>query len=391
MSHKAINSDRPSPESKPRPSGFTALDLSPLVLQAIADLGFTEPTDVQRQVIPLMLEGLDVVGQSQTGTGKTAAFGSPICSCIDPDEPSVQALILVPTRELCIQVATDLQKLGRHRGLKVAPIYGGQAIRGQIEQLEAGYQIVVGTPGRVIDHLQRRTLTLDHVTFVVLDECDEMLDIGFADDIDHILKWAPRQRQTSLFSATLPPFVLELIDRYLVRPQFVNIRPGQATVPEIDQVFCEVLEEDKLRAMRRLLKQQSLDGRMLIFRRTQRGVEWLVRRLRNEGHAVEGLHGGMSQDQRERVMGAFRAGRLPVLVATNVAARGLDIRLVSHVLNYDMPQDPEEYIHRIGRTGRAGDRGTAITFVGEWDIEMFDLIRKRVGHQMQPLDLGLYN
>jgi ATP-dependent RNA helicase DeaD len=370
--------------------GFDELDIVPSVLRAIHDLGYTEPTPIQELVIPLMIEGCDVVGQSQTGTGKTAAFGIPIVSSIDPDVAAVQALILVPTRELCLQVAVELKKLGRYRRIDVAPIYGGQPIRGQMDQLESGAQVVVGTPGRVLDHLGRGTLDLSHVHIVVLDECDEMLDMGFIEDIDHILSHAPRGRQSALFSATLPPFLLELVHKYLNDPEFLRIQPQMATVDLIDQVYCEVLEDDKLRAMRRLLRQQEKDTQLLVFRRTQRGVDWLVRRLQENGFSVEGIHGAMTQPVRERTMRDFRAGKLSVLVATNVAARGLDISGVSHVLNYDLPQNAEEYVHRIGRTGRAGRRGTAITFVGEWDNAEFETIRQRVGKNLHELDLELY-
>jgi ATP-dependent RNA helicase DeaD len=382
---------RPRLDPNAPPLTFDDLDLAPGVLRAIKAMGYTEPTDIQRQVVPLMLDGRDVVGQSQTGTGKTAAFGAPIASMLDPDEPTVQAIVLVPTRELCLQVAGEMTKLGAPRRLKVAAVYGGKAIRIQAEQLEDGAQIVVGTPGRVIDMIGRRHLRLQHVAVAVLDECDEMLDIGFAEDIDRILSYTPTPRQTSLFSATLPPFVLELIDRYLVQPQSVQIHPGQATVPEIEQVYCEVLEQDKIRAIRRLLHEEPHKSRLLVFRRTQRGVDWLVRRLQNYGIGAEGIHGALTQDQRERVMRSFRNGEIRLLVATNVAARGLDIQDISHVVNYDIPMTPDEYVHRIGRTGRAGKLGKAVTFVGEWDMEAFDLIRKRVGSGMQPLDLGLWN
>ena len=375
----------PSPEL----DGFADMDLAPSVLDAIYQLGYRVPTDVQSQVIPLMIEGRDVVGQSQTGTGKTAAFGAPIASMVDPDVRQVQAIILVPTRELCIQVADALDVLARPRGLRVLPVYGGKSLALQADALAAGVQIVVGTPGRVLDHIGRGTLRLDLVSVAVLDECDEMLDIGFAEDIDRILSYTPTPRQTALFSATLPAFVLELVDRYLVQPEFVSVRPDMATVAEIQQEYCELLEQDKVRAIRRVLRRETDDSRLLVFRRTQRGVDWLVRRLEGIGVTAEGIHGALTQDRRERVLQAFRRGEIRVLVATNVAARGLDIKDVSHVVNYDIPQSPEEYVHRIGRTGRAGNRGKAITFVGEWDFDMLDAIRARVGTSLQSLDLGL--
>ena len=377
-------------ETETRTDSFEDFDLAPSVLRAIQEMGYTQPTPIQRFIIPLMIDGRDVVGQSQTGTGKTAAFGIPIASSLDPDLRDVQAIVLVPTRELCLQVAGELTKLGRHRGIRVAAVYGGQPIRGQIEQLGRGVQCVVGTPGRVLDHLSRGTLDLSALHIAVLDECDEMLDMGFIDDIDTILRHAPKGRQGALFSATLPPFVLELIHRYLVDPEFVRVMPEKLTVDEIEQMYCEVLEDDKPRALRRLIRMQPDLSKLLVFRRTQRGVDWLVRRLRDQGVKAEGIHGSMSQSQRERTMADFRAGKLQVLVATNVAARGLDISHVSHVLNYDVPQNPEEYVHRIGRTGRAGNRGTAVTFVAEWDSELFEPIRRRFDGHLRELDLKLY-
>ena len=378
-----------APPSEVEADGFHEMDLAPGVLRAIEHMGFSVPTDVQVGVIPLMLEGRDVVGQSQTGTGKTVAFGAPIASILDPEEGVVQAIVLVPTRELCLQVAGELEKLSRPRGLGVVAIYGGRAFGPQVDALESGAQIVVGTPGRVLDHIRRGTLRLESVAVAVLDECDEMLDIGFAEDIDRILSYTPTPRQSALFSATLPPFVLELIDRYLVQPEFVQVRPDQATVAEIEQSYVEVLEDDKVRALRRLMSISDRDSRYLVFRRTQRGVDWLVRRLEFQGVRAEGIHGALTQDRREHVMRGFRDGRTRVLVATNVAARGLDIEGISHVVNYDIPMTSDEYVHRIGRTGRAGRFGKAVTFVAEWDMEVFDEIKKRIGDQLQPLDLHI--
>jgi len=374
-----------------RSERFTSFDLVPRALSAVERAGYVTPTAIQRLVVPLLLAGFDVVGQSQTGTGKTAAFALPIISAIDVDAPMVQAIVLVPTRELCLQVTGEFRKLGADRGVRALAVYGGTALVPQADALRRGVHVVVGTPGRVLDQIRRGPLDLRSASWVVLDECDEMLDMGFIEDIDAIVRSTPDRRQTALFSATLPPFVLEVAHQYLHDPEFVNVDPGQATAVEIDQCFCEVLEDDKVRALRCLTRMQGSDGHMLVFRRTQRGVDWLVRRLAAvAGLRIEGLHGAMGQGQRESTMRAFRDGEINVLIATNVAARGLDISRVTHVLNYDLPQTAEEYVHRVGRTGRAGRKGTAVTFVGEWDGEVFEEIRRRVGRGLRQIDLALY-
>lgn len=357
---------------------FESLALSPAVLRALSEMGYVEPTPIQAEIIPLMLGGRDVVGQAQTGTGKTAAFGIPIAERLDPALRVVQAIVLVPTRELCLQVSKELQRIARYRDLAVVAIYGGAALGPQAEALERGAQIVVGTPGRVMDHMRRGVLLLDTVRIAVLDEADEMLDVGFADDMQEILRWTPRARQTALFSATVPPFVDRLIRRYLREPAWVRIAPEMPTVEAINQLYYLVAEAEKMGALATLLDEWGPQARVLVFRRTQVGVDRLADALRRAGYRVRALHGGMSQADRLRTLQSFRDGSLPILVATNVAARGLDIVDITHVVNYDMPQTVEEYIHRIGRTGRAGREGTAVLLVGEWDFPMLDAIMEQM-------------
>ena len=357
-----LQAETPVTDGAPEAFCFGDLYLDESVSRAIVELGYTEPTPIQSAVIPLLLQGRDVVGQAQTGTGKTAAFGIPIALQVDPGSTRTQALVLVPTRELAMQVGRDLEALGRHSGFTVAVLYGGTPIARQLRLLEQGAQVIVGTPGRVMDHMQRRTLDLSQINFAVLDEADEMLDIGFAEDMEWILRHTPRARQTALFSATIPTFIRRLIYRYLREPEHIHVNPAELTVDEIEQVYYEVSERDKFQGLCGLLEHHDPSDRYLIFRRMQRGVDDLALALDSAGYPVRGLHGGLRQEERTRIMAAFRAGDLPILVATNVAARGLDISGISHVVNYDMPDNAEEYVHRIGRTGRAGRKGVAITF-----------------------------
>ena len=361
-------------------------------------MDYTEPTPVQEQVIPAMLGGEDVVGQAQTGTGKTAAFGIPLGERLDPGEACVQAIVLTPTRELAVQVSEELGRLSRYRGLAVVTVYGGQPIRRQLAALERGAHIVVGTPGRMLDHLGRRTLRLDRVRIAVLDEADEMLDIGFADDIERILRFTPRSRQTALFSATMPAAIHRMVYRYLRRPVWVRVGGEAEPVDQVRQVYYEVANQDKNAGLEEVLQDGSRpgaepegQGQTLVFRRTQRGVERLVDYLRRRGHKAEAIHGGLAQSQRDAVMGAFRAGRLKLLVATNVAARGLDIPAIAQVINFDTPENVEEYVHRIGRTSRMGRPGTAITFVGEWEFDAFEAIQEHVGENLECYKLALYS
>ena len=346
-------------------------------------MGYASPSEVQSQSIPPLQQGKDMVGQAVTGSGKTAAFGIPMCELIDTSSREVQGLVLVPTRELAMQVTREISRIGEARGIQVLAVYGGQPIARQIRVLEDGAPIVVGTPGRIKDHMNRRTLDLGAVKFAVLDEADEMLDIGFADDMEYILRYTPSSRQTALFSATIPRFLLRLINRYLNDPEWVRLVSEFAatdTVDEVDQYYFEVAERDKPDAVREVLGDMEDGPQVLIFRRMQVGVDRLEQDLKRAGYPARGIHGGLSQGERNSVMGSFRDGSLRILVATNVAARGLDIPTITHVINYDMPESAEEYVHRVGRTARMGNRGTAISFVGEWDLDNLDRVLTKVGH-----------
>lgn len=345
-------------------------------------MGYENPSDIQQASMPWVLEGRDVVAQAVTGSGKTAAFGIPMCNLVEPRSRQVQGLVLVPTRELAQQVQRELSLIGRDRGVGVVAVYGGEPIARQIKLLEQGMAIVVGTPGRVKDHMNRRTLDLGYVDMAVLDEADEMLDIGFADDMEYILNRTPSTRQTALFSATIPNFIRGLIRRYLDNPRWIQLvsdTRGFETVDEVDQIFYDVASQDKPDGILEILDDLEEGSQILIFRKMQIGVDRLSKGLSGEGFAVKGIHGGMSQSERNRVMGAFRDGSLKMLVATNLAARGLDIPTISHVVNYDMPENIEEYVHRIGRTARMGKRGTAVSFIGEWDFELYEQIIAKIG------------
>jgi ATP-dependent RNA helicase DeaD len=366
-----------TPES--RTPSFADLELSPELQKAIKDMGFEEPTPIQSLAIPPVREGKDVIGQAYTGTGKTAAFGIPALERIDPTDRRVQSIILCPTRELAIQVSEELRKLSAYmKGIRVIPIYGGQPIERQITALRQGVHIVIGTPGRVMDHMRRRTLSLAAVNLVVLDEADVMLDMGFRDDIETILRGIPRTRQIVLFSATMPPEILELAKRYQNDPQILKVVHRQLTVPFIDQVYFEVQERMKPELLSRLLDLNHLKS-SLVFCNTKRRVDELVNIFQARGYSVEGLHGDMSQPQRERVLEKFRKGTIEILIATDVAARGIDVEGIEAVFNYDVPQDEEYYVHRIGRTGRAGRAGRAFTFVSGRDMQKMREIQRYTG------------
>ena len=356
---------------------FGQLEIRKEIAKAIAEMGFEEPTPIQSEAIPIIMENKDVIGQAQTGTGKTAAYGIPIAEKINYQLLKVQALILTPTRELAIQVAGEISKIGRYKKIKVLPIYGGQPIDRQIRSLRMGVHVVIGTPGRTLDHLKRKTLDLSNVKIAVLDEADEMLDMGFIEDIENILRNVPSERQTLLFSATMPSAIQKLSKKYLQNPHFVSVNKETLTVPLIEQNYYEIVRSHKVEALCRILDYENYDS-VIVFCRTKRGVDELVANLQTRGYFAEGLHGDLTQAQRDKTMNAFRRGDVELLVATDVAARGLDIDRVSHVINYDIPLDPEAYVHRIGRTGRAGKEGKALTFILPQEYPHLRMIEKLI-------------
>ena len=343
--------------------GFTDLNLSKEIQMAMDDMGFEETTTIQAQSIPYMLEGRDVIGQAPTGTGKTVAFGTIVLERIDPKNKGLQAVILCPTRELAIQVAGELKKISKYKkGIEILPIYGGQPIDHQIKALKRGVQIIIGTPGRVMDHMDRRTLRMEGVKIIILDEADEMLDMGFREDIETIMKKIPGQRQTIFFSATMPKAILDLTKKYQNNPQFIKLVHKEMTVPNVEQFYVEVKQQAKTEAFARLIDYYDLKL-SLVFCNTKKRVDELVEELITRGYIADGLHGDMQQKQRDAVMSKFRRKEIEVLVATDVAARGIDVGDVEAVFNYDIPTDDEYYVHRIGRTARAGKAGLAFTFV----------------------------
>ncbi len=365
---------------------FHALGLKAEILKAIDGLGFEEPSPIQKQAIPALMSGADVVAQAPTGTGKTAAFAIPIMERIDPARRVVQALVLAPTRELAVQVAEASHAIGRHCRVSVLPVYGGQAYDHQLRGLRAGAHLVVGTPGRVMDHIRRGTLQLDGVRMVVLDEADEMLDMGFIDDIEFILDRTPEGRQMALFSATMPPRIQALARRYMRDPQVISLAHEAQAVPLTHQVYYETPPRGKRDALMGVLDMQSPRS-AIIFCRTRMEAGDLASTLQARGYAAEAIHGDISQAQRERVLKGFRESRVTLLVATDVAARGLDIPDVSHVINYDIPDDADAYVHRIGRTGRMGRKGEAITLVTPREMRLLRVIEKDIRRKLKPLQL----
>jgi len=342
---------------------FRELGLSDRIISALEKKGFEEPTPIQEKTIPLLLSGSkDIIGQAQTGTGKTAAFGLPILEKITKHEGHVQAIVVAPTRELAIQVADELESFKSDRRIKIATVYGGQSISQQLRRLKSGVDIVVGTPGRIIDHLNRKSLKLAQTRFVVLDEADEMLNMGFREDIENILSHANEDRQMLLFSATMPPEILAIAKRFMGDYDIVRVKKQQLTTNLTDQIYFEVNRNDKFEALSRIVDLEE-DFYGIVFCRTKVDVDTVSTKLMQRGYDADALHGDVSQHQRERILRKFKSKDLNVLVATDVAARGLDINDLSHVINYSLPQDPESYVHRVGRTGRAGKEGTAITFV----------------------------
>jgi ATP-dependent RNA helicase DeaD len=361
---------------------FSDFGLSPEILRALEAMGYAEPTDIQQAAIPVALKGKDVVGQAQTGTGKTAAFGIPIVEKVDPRGQGVEALILVPTRELADQVAEEVRELAQFKGTGVVPIYGGVSFGPQLKGLKEGGRVVVGTPGRIMDHMRRRNLGLAGVRFLVLDEADRMLDMGFIDDIRWILKQVPRDGQKMLFSATMPAVIKGIAQQFLPQHELIQVSEDKLTVEGTHQSYIKVGYRNKVWALYRVLEAEKPELAM-VFCRTKREADKVAGLLKGHGFACEALHGDMPQGSRNRVMQGVRDGSVRVLVTTNVAARGIDVLHTSHVINYDLPEDPEWYVHRIGRTGRMGRAGKAITFVTKEEEKYLDDIAYTAGGEIK--------
>jgi len=353
---------------------FEDLPLGPEVMKGIEELGFSNLFPIQAQAITPLLEGKDVIGQAQTGTGKTAAFGIPMVECLNPRINGVQGLVLEPTRELSIQVTEHISQFSRYSMLKVLPVYGGEPVQRQISALERGVHIVVGTPGRIIDHLKRGTLNLASVKIVVLDEADRMLDMGFIDDINYILSRVPEDRQLSLFSATIDDSVMNICHRYMKNPEKILVSKDEIALTQMNQYYMVVNSRNKLEYLLDILKRNNI-GKAIIFCNTRRGTDWLANKLSANGYDAKPLHAGFTQTQRDFVSNSFRKGKLKLLVATDVAARGLDIQGITHIINYDIPLDALVYFHRIGRTARMGGEGTAITLVGYGEMTELNRIK----------------
>jgi ATP-dependent RNA helicase DeaD len=368
---------------------FRDLGLADDILDAISDVGYESPSPIQEQAIPPLIEGSDVIGQAQTGSGKTAAFGLPMLQYVDPTEHEVQGLVLTPTRELCIQVTQALRTYGARKGVDVVAVFGGAPIRSQQAQLRAGGHVVVGTVGRVKDLISRHSLILHACRFVVLDEADEMLDLGFLEDVERILSLTPSSRQTALFSATMPPEIRRLADQYLYDPVTIKVKNPTLTVDTVEQFALELKPRDKPEALVNVLEAERPD-QALVFVRTKIRCDQLYRTLRDRGMNVKALHGDMSQGSRDGVMISFKDGRLPLLIATDVASRGLDISGISHVINYDVPTSPDVYVHRIGRTGRVGRSGRAITFYEPRQAREIEAIERHAGVKLSPWVKGAH-
>ena len=354
---------------------FADLQIHPAVLQAVGDVGYESPSPIQSATIPAMLEGSDVVGLAQTGTGKTAAFAIPILSKIDTDSRATQALVLAPTRELALQVAEAFSRYGAHLRVNVLPIYGGSSYGPQLAGLKRGAQIVVGTPGRVIDHLEKGSLDLSHLDYLVLDEADEMLQMGFAEDVERILSDTPEYKQVALFSATMPPGIRKITAKYLHDPVEVTVKSKTQTAENITQRYVQVAGPRKMDALTRLLEVEPFEA-MIVFVRTKQATEEVAEKLRARGFSAAAINGDIPQAVRERTINSLKDGSTDILIATDVAARGLDVERISHVLNYDIPHDPESYVHRIGRTGRAGRSGTALLFVTPRERHLLNAIER---------------
>jgi len=366
-------------------TNFSELNISESTQRALSKMGFEEATPIQEGTVRFGMEGRDVIGQAQTGTGKTAAFGIPIIEKIDTRNPAVQALVIAPTRELAIQVSEEIYKIGADKRARILSVYGGQEIGRQIRALRNNPQIIVGTPGRILDHIKRKTLKLDGVQMLVLDEADEMLNMGFIEDINTILASVPSERQTLLFSATMPGPIRKIAETFMKNPEMVKIKSKEMTVENIEQFFVKSQEREKFDILSRLLNVQQPEL-AIIFGRTKRRVDELSHALSIRGYIAEGIHGDLTQAKRMSVLRQFKEGKVDILVATDVAARGLDISGVTHVYNFDIPQDPESYVHRIGRTGRAGKSGVAITFVTPREMGYLRIVEETTKKQMTALN-----
>jgi len=369
---------------------FKALGISEEIIKSLNDMGFEEPTPIQEQAIPTAIEGRDMVGQAQTGTGKTAAFGIPLIQKVKESPNKTQGIVLTPTRELAIQVAEEINKLAQHANVQALPIYGGQDIGRQMKALKKNPQILVATPGRLMDHMQRRTIRLNEIRMVVLDEADEMLNMGFVEDIEKILQETPDTRQTLLFSATMPKAIQNLSQRFLNNPAFISVKSKEITIPLVEQYYMELQDRQKFDAICRLLDIQSPEL-AIVFGRTKRRVDELSEALKKRGYSAEGIHGDLTQSKRDAVLRQFREGIIDILVATDVAARGLDVSGVTHVYNFDIPQDAESYVHRIGRTGRAGQAGLALTFVIPRELEHLRAIERTTKRKIVRMNVPTMN
>jgi ATP-dependent RNA helicase DeaD len=364
---------------------FKDLNLSPEINKAIVEMGFEEATPIQSQAIPQVLAGQDVIGQAQTGTGKTCAFGIPAIEMINPEVKAIQVLVLCPTRELAIQIAEELSSVAKYkRGVKILPIYGGQSIERQLIALKQNPQIIIGTPGRIMDHMRRSTLKFKHLRLMILDEADEMLNMGFREDIDTILSEIPKEKQTIFFSATMPREILDLTDKYQKKPLHIKVAHTELTVPSIEQYYLEARETVKVEVLTRLIDANNFKL-SLVFCNTKKRVDEVVTHLQSRGYMAEALHGDMNQAQRNKVMTRFRKGLIEILIATDVAARGIDVDDIEAVFNYDIPSDEEYYVHRIGRTGRAGKAGRSYTFVSGRDFYKLKDIQRFTKSTILPL------
>jgi ATP-dependent RNA helicase DeaD len=364
---------------------FEDLPLTLEIKKGIQKLGFTELFPIQAQAIIPLLEGKDVIGQAQTGTGKTAAFGIPMVERVENKNKKIQGLVLAPTRELAIQVADRIKRFSKYKELRILPVYGGESIGKQIRALEKGVHIVVGTPGRIIDHLKRGTMNLSSTKFVVLDEADRMLDMGFIDDINYILSKVPDDRQISLFSATIDKSVMDICQRYMKKPEKILVSKDEIALEQLNQYYMVMNPRNKLEYLLRMMRTHNIQ-KAIIFCNTRRSVDWLAHKLRSNRYSAESMHAGFTQAQRERVTSAFRKGKFDLLIATDVAARGLDIQGITHIINYDVPMEAPVYFHRIGRTARNGGEGTAITLVGYGEIPDLDKIKNLTNTKIEELE-----